>query len=86
MNEKQDTTLLSGEEKDGWTRIKFRRYLAGCEPDYDITITVGTLTLREKSELTPGGNKIIVFLTLLVISYHDIDGISLTKTFVTFSD
>ena len=32
--------LLNGDERDGWTIIKFRRELAACEVDSDQEITV----------------------------------------------
>jgi len=35
--------LLNGDERDGWTIIKFRRELAACEVDNDQEITVSTI-------------------------------------------
>jgi len=41
MDEEQNLELIEGEERDRWTRIKFRRQLAGCEERVDMAITVG---------------------------------------------
>ena len=40
LDPEQNIETLDGMESDGWTVIKFKRQIAACEADFDLTITV----------------------------------------------
>jgi len=40
IDPEQNVELLDAMELNGWTMFKFRRQLAACEPENDLSITV----------------------------------------------
>ena len=48
FDDEQDLTLLGGDERNGWTRIKFQRQIAGCEKGFDLPLTVSLMCLFTK--------------------------------------
>ncbi|XP_078495693.1 DBH-like monooxygenase protein 1 [Ciona intestinalis] len=57
----QNVELLSGFECDGWTVVKFKRQLAGCESGSDFTITGDTIkVIYAYGNTDPTGSDIVV--------------------------
>nr|XP_018667095.1 DBH-like monooxygenase protein 1 isoform X3 [Ciona intestinalis] len=56
----QNVELLSGFECDGWTVVKFKRQLAGCESGSDFTITADTIkVIYAYGNTDPTGSDIV---------------------------
>ena len=47
-DDKQNLTLISGEEMNGWTRIRFERPMFSCDDDQDLSLSIGTSRYAQK--------------------------------------